>query len=515
MKKTIKKLLSLFVLLSTFIFLQNYNAQDCTYKDSNGNKITITSTGSEIKLDTGTVLVNKAGQGKEGGTERTIYAFQEYNMLNYNSTITCKAKLYEAEVIQQLEWYKLYILSDNKDYSDFSKKGAGITYINGSTLLKEYTYYNPVSGPTEPTTPGESCEVYKYNLIEVANTGSNGWQCKYNNGRTSIAYNGTNAYLKSIDQYDETSHLAKFTLTSIKKASDCPEYIWTKSIGGNNGKTTLEVYNSATDSNVKKCSIIDKTQTTSANDYKQICTFTNISNKTSKITLKATNNALYLNTGGSDFIIEGSEVGQKAASSYNVFYSDVNYGTICNNKFLFFKNSSISCSSTIYQNAISFSTTDTWTLNGLCTTTQVSGKDTKNAYYKNVYTQDPNYWENENYVDTKPKKTGNTDDLGITDSSTEVTAEVFCDKLFGSGSGRTKLYDIVHTLIFVIRIATPVILILMSMIDFTKATGDIEKMPKAKKNAKIRLIVAVIIFMLPALIKLTLTLVNLDSCNVF
>ena len=71
-----------------------------------------------------------------------------------------------------------------------------------------------------------------------------------------------------------------------------------------------------------------------------------------------------------------------------------------------------------------------------------------------------------------------------------------CDDYFGPEGSRNSLYDVLKTVITAIRIGTPILLILLTMIDFTKATTNDEALPKAKKHAVTRAIVAVIIFML-------------------
>ena len=81
-------------------------------------------------------------------------------------------------------------------------------------------------------------------------------------------------------------------------------------------------------------------------------------------------------------------------------------------------------------------------------------------------------------------------------------------------SERNSLYDVLKTVITAIRIGTPILLILLTMIDFTKATANDEALPKAKKHAVIRAIVAVAIFMLPSLINLVLLLIGMESCMI-
>ena len=100
-----------------------------------------------------------------------------------------------------------------------------------------------------------------------------------------------------------------------------------------------------------------------------------------------------------------------------------------------------------------------------------------------------------------------TSELIVVDPGNGEYGKDFCDVIF---VGSVK--DIVKMLILGIRIAVPVMLILLSMIEFMKAVSDADKMPTAKKNTITRLIIGVIVFLLPSFIKLIFTLADLDSC---
>jgi len=107
---------------------------------------------------------------------------------------------------------------------------------------------------------------------------------------------------------------------------------------------------------------------------------------------------------------------------------------------------------------------------------------------------------------------GRTDELNLT--AGDNNGDMTCDDFFGPEGSRNSLYDVLHTLITAIRIGTPILLILLTMIDFTKATANDEALPKAKKQAVTRAIVAVVIFMLPSLVNLVLLLIGMESCMI-
>lgn len=109
-----------------------------------------------------------------------------------------------------------------------------------------------------------------------------------------------------------------------------------------------------------------------------------------------------------------------------------------------------------------------------------------------------------------PTGSGQTGELNL--SAGDNSGDMTCDDFFGPEGSRNSLYDVLHTLITVIRIGTPILLILLTMIDFTKATANDEALPKAKKHAVTRAIVAIIIFMLPSLVNLVFALIGMDSC---
>ena len=112
-------------------------------------------------------------------------------------------------------------------------------------------------------------------------------------------------------------------------------------------------------------------------------------------------------------------------------------------------------------------------------------------------------------VDT-PIGSGQTGELNL--SAGDNTGDMTCDDYFGPEGSRNSLYDVLKTVITAVRIGTPILLILLTMVDFTKATTNDEALPKAKKHAVTRAIVAVIIFMLPSLVNLVFALIGMESC---
>lgn len=105
---------------------------------------------------------------------------------------------------------------------------------------------------------------------------------------------------------------------------------------------------------------------------------------------------------------------------------------------------------------------------------------------------------------------GKTGELNL--AAGDNGGDMTCDDYFGPEGSRNSLYDVLKTVITAVRIGTPILLILLTMVDFTKATTNDEALPKAKKHAVTRAIVAVIIFMLPSLVNLVFALIGMESC---
>ena len=85
-----------------------------------------------------------------------------------------------------------------------------------------------------------------------------------------------------------------------------------------------------------------------------------------------------------------------------------------------------------------------------------------------------------------------------------------CEQLLGGEDGDTKLRDMLATLISIIRILVPIILLVLGSLDFAQAifAGDEEKMRKAQKKFMKRLIIGIVIFLIPSVLKVILTIAN-------
>lgn len=107
---------------------------------------------------------------------------------------------------------------------------------------------------------------------------------------------------------------------------------------------------------------------------------------------------------------------------------------------------------------------------------------------------------------------GKTDELQISDSNNN--GDLACEDLFGPEDNRNSFWEVLHTVRIGIQIATPILLVLLTMVDFTKATALEDALPKAKKNAITRSIIAVVIFLVPTFINLLFNLLGMTSCPI-
>lgn len=114
---------------------------------------------------------------------------------------------------------------------------------------------------------------------------------------------------------------------------------------------------------------------------------------------------------------------------------------------------------------------------------------------------------------------GRTDELEVLQDMDNNSTEDFCSILFdtkGSNGEHQSIGEIIKMILLGIRIVTPIILILLSMVEFAKATADDELMATAKEHSVTRGIVAIAIFFVPILVKLIFDLAGLSSCaNLF
>lgn len=102
---------------------------------------------------------------------------------------------------------------------------------------------------------------------------------------------------------------------------------------------------------------------------------------------------------------------------------------------------------------------------------------------------------NANYVDDS----GSTDDDFV---SVDVDN---CEQLFGP-----RLIEIINSIMSIIRIIIPILLVVLGILDFSKATfaGKEDEMAKNRKRFINRIIAALIVFLVPMFVNLLLTLAN-------
>jgi len=80
-----------------------------------------------------------------------------------------------------------------------------------------------------------------------------------------------------------------------------------------------------------------------------------------------------------------------------------------------------------------------------------------------------------------------------------------CEALLGD-----DLIGIINDIMNIVRVAVPILLIILGILDFTKATfsGSVEDMAKNRKRFINRIVAAVIVFLIPIFVNLLLTLAN-------
>ena len=95
--------------------------------------------------------------------------------------------------------------------------------------------------------------------------------------------------------------------------------------------------------------------------------------------------------------------------------------------------------------------------------------------------------------------------LSVSDNSTETPSESSsCKELFGD-----ELYDKFNQYYGIIKIIIPILLIGFGIFDFSKALlGNEENMKKARTTFILRIVIAVLFFLLPVILKLILSIAN-------
>lgn len=131
------------------------------------------------------------------------------------------------------------------------------------------------------------------------------------------------------------------------------------------------------------------------------------------------------------------------------------------------------------------------------------------------------------YIRTYEVVTGDDEQILLTllDNYSEMTSIFGGEVIVGCEDLIDKnLREKIGSYLNIVKIAVPIILILFGIIEFTKAifAGDEEQMKKAQKNFMIRLVIAIIFFLVPTIVDLLLGIANKvwntiepGSCGIF
>ena len=106
------------------------------------------------------------------------------------------------------------------------------------------------------------------------------------------------------------------------------------------------------------------------------------------------------------------------------------------------------------------------------------------------------------------------EELGDGISSEDFDHPVSCPEIINMEEG--KLGWLLNTMLNYIRIIGPVLVVLLSAIDFIKAVVgfDEKAMKEAQNKLIIRLVAAVALFLVPTLVQLLLSFINASTCTV-
>jgi len=76
--------------------------------------------------------------------------------------------------------------------------------------------------------------------------------------------------------------------------------------------------------------------------------------------------------------------------------------------------------------------------------------------------------------------------------------------------------EFIRNIFNIVKIAIPVLLIVLGLMDFVKAiiASDDQKMKKAQKDFITRLIIGAVIFFIPSVLEFLLSLIGIESCNI-
>lgn len=119
-------------------------------------------------------------------------------------------------------------------------------------------------------------------------------------------------------------------------------------------------------------------------------------------------------------------------------------------------------------------------------------------------------------VDTNPFNDNSTewDKIEGTISSEGFNQSIGCDSIFSNEEG--TLGWMINTILNYVKILGPILVVLLSSIDFIKAVvGTDEKaMKEAQSKLVIRLVAALALFLVPTLVQLLLSFINATACTI-
>lgn len=120
--------------------------------------------------------------------------------------------------------------------------------------------------------------------------------------------------------------------------------------------------------------------------------------------------------------------------------------------------------------------------------------------------------QSNNLYDENPNENAEWEELGDNLSSDDFNKEVGCEDIINMEEG--SLGWLLNTILNYIKIIGPVLVVLLSAIDFIKAVvGTDEKaMKEAQSKLVIRLVAAIGLFLVPTLVQLLLSFINATSC---
>lgn len=123
---------------------------------------------------------------------------------------------------------------------------------------------------------------------------------------------------------------------------------------------------------------------------------------------------------------------------------------------------------------------------------------------------------NVNKVDTNPFNDNSTEweKIDGTLSSKNFDGSIGCDSIFSKEEG--TIGWMLNTVLNYIKIIGPVLVVLLSAIDFIKAVVgfDEKAMKEAQNKLIIRLVAALALFLVPTLVQLLLSFINMTTCTI-